>query len=977
MTRLILISFCSLFLGLIPHSLQAQFMRTYTEGFSGEAYTDAHQTIDGGYIALGGGQDYTPGQIAAYHKMFLHKTDAVGDLQWTQTFDQAPLDSLDYRAHRVWQTSDGGYLVMGNQIIDGWPNNADTINIILIKTNASGNVLWSKTHLLDYRINLAGDITPAADGGFVFCGEKTNGVEYFIYKVDAQGDSVWTRSWPGTYRASMAAIVNTPDGGYTIGGWVDEDTVNIQSNEFRIYLRHFDSLGNQLWYKQHGVHAEHFLVYDMALSPTGDYGFAITENDTLGGQQQSALALFDSQGDFKLINHYSTQYQESPKAIMASPDGGFVMTGRSLDLGASIHLIKTDSLGNTEWASNYKDHNAGSNSFTQSGVSVAPTITGGYVIATSTSYNPSYLIVTGPTGEVETNIVNGNVFLDTNTDCTLDSLEVLYSNLVLQLTDQNTGALYHTVPDSNGYYEFLVQSGDYSLSSQNNIPYFNWLCPPQPFILSGYDTLDIDIPLEITSYCPYNTVSVSSPAFPFNNLSQIHVQACNSGTLYSANTTVEVELDSALSFDSSIPPPLSVNGQTLIYDLDTLDVLECFDIKIYAQLDTLTTLGATHCVEAKVFPDTVCGISTWTGASITAQASCQNDSVFFDLENHGTDMLVSKNYTVYVDDVIFFIAPFQLNSGESIRIKEDAIQGSAYRIEAMQEANYPSYLGDSIAIAFFEGCSALPNGTFNVGFITQFYLGNSVPSEAIFCQENVFAYDPNDKLAQPKGYGPGHLINNTTPLDYTIRFQNTGNDTARRVIILDTLSSRLDINSIELGAASHPYTFDIIRGNVLRFSFNPIVLPDSGANQAASNGSVSFKIQLVDDLPDGTLIENRAAIYFDYNPPIITPTVFHSIGSDFVPINLAFSIEPVIPGLDVNVWPNPFREAVNFKIDHAPYAKLSVKIVDIHGRTVRVKEVNNSQELSVETGDWIEGVYFYQIQANGQALANGKLIRTR
>ncbi|MEM6343064.1 MAG: T9SS type A sorting domain-containing protein [Bacteroidota bacterium] len=973
MTRLIRLFLLGLIIGLAPKYSQAQFMRIYTQGFTSEAYVDAQATIDGGFIALGDGTDFTPGQLPAFKKMFLHKTDAVGAIQWTRQFDQGPLDSLDYRAHRVIQTSDGGYLVMGTQIRDMW-NSPDTMKTILIKTNAAGNTLWYKTYLLDFSINIARNIVNTPDGGFIFCGEKTNGAEYFTYKVDAQGDSLWTRSWPGIYQEGMNAIVNTPDGGFTIGGSIDVDTLNLQNNELRMYLRHFDSLGNQLWYSQYGVHAQNFLVFDMSLSASGKYAFAIIDNDTLGGPQQGAIAVFDNQGNFEFLKHYSTSARESPKAIWGTPDGGFVMTGRSLFDGGTIHAIKTDSLGNTEWANTYKAQNTGSNSLSQKGVSIAPTLTGGYVICTEAGYSSPYLIVVGANGEVETNIVEGNVFLDTNFDCILDSAEANYSAMVLELSDLSTNTLYHTVPDSNGYYQFEVQSGNYTLSTQTNVPYFNWLCPPNPLMLSGFDTIAVDIPLEITSSCPYNTVSVNSPAFPFNTLSRIYVQACNTGTLYSENTLVEVELDSALSFSSASPSPLSINGQILTFDLDTLDVLECVQIEIYAQLDTLTTLGATHCVEAKIYPDTVCGFSPWTGASITAQASCQNDSVIFELGNQGSDMLLSQNYTVYVDDVIFSTAPFQLNNGESAQIKQAALAGSTYRIEAMQEDNYPSYLGDSIAIAFFEGCSALPNGGFNVGFITQFYLGNSNPSEAIFCQENVFAYDPNDKLAQPKGYGPGHLIYNNTPLDYTIRFQNTGTDTARRVIILDTLSPLLDINSIELGAASHPYTFDIIRDNVLRFTFNPIVLPDSGANQAASNGNISFKVQLADNLPDGTLIENRAAIYFDYNPPIITPIVFHSIGSDFVPINLTYSVEPIRPELSVKVWPNPFREAVNIKIENRPYSQLSIEIMDINGRLVKIETVQNSQEIVVQAPHWPAGIYFFRLLGEGEELARGKMV---
>ncbi|MEL6845067.1 MAG: SdrD B-like domain-containing protein, partial [Bacteroidota bacterium] len=428
----------------------------------------------------------------------------------------------------------------------------------------------------------------------------------------------------------------------------------------------------------------------MHVSVTGKHAFAFVNTDTLGqgAPNQGAIAIFDEQGNFELRREYSTIWGELPRSIHGTSDGGYVVTGSSGYDGGTIHLLKTDSLGNTEWSQTYKDQNPG---VSQMGVSVAPTLNGGYVIGTNTSFVSPYLIVTSPTGEIETNLIEGHVFLDNNADCIRDSLEQAYSAINLELTDANSGAVYHTVPNDSGYYQFQLQGGNYTLSTQSNVPYFNWICPPSLISVNTYDTATVDLPLEITNYCPYNTVSVTSPAFPFNTTSQINVLACNNGTLFSANTSVEVELDPALSFVSSIPPPIAQNGQVLTFDLDTLDILECVGIRILAQLDTLTALGATHCVEARIFPDTICGTMPWTGARIQAHATCNNDSVVFSLENQGADMLTGKNYTVYVDDVIFRIAPFQLDSGEVMEIREEALVGATYRIEAEQEPNFPTY----------------------------------------------------------------------------------------------------------------------------------------------------------------------------------------------------------------------------------------------------------------------------------------------
>ena len=80
------------------------------------------------------------------------------------------------------------------------------------------------------------------------------------------------------------------------------------------------------------------------------------------------------------------------------------------------------------------------------------------------------------------------------------------------------------------------------------------------------------------------------------------------------------------------------------------------------------------------------------------------------------------------------------------------------------------------------------------------------------------------KQAIPSGFGAEHYILPNTDIQYTIRFQNTGTDTAFRVVILDTLAKALDPASITPGPASHPYSWRLEDEGVLRFTFNPIAL---------------------------------------------------------------------------------------------------------------------------------------------------------
>jgi len=139
------------------------------------------------------------------------------------------------------------------------------------------------------------------------------------------------------------------------------------------------------------------------------------------------------------------------------------------------------------------------------------------------------------------------------------------------------------------------------------------------------------------------------------------------------------------------------------------------------------------------------------------------------------------------------------------------------------------------------------------------------------------AYDPNDKLVTPAGILDQQYTLMSEELFYTIRFQNTGNDTAFYVRITDVLSPFLDHNSFRIINSSHPmqtYRYD---NGLVEFQFHNIMLPDSTTNPLGSQGFVQFAIKPLAGLPNNTSVNNNAAIYFDFNPPIITNTTLNTL----------------------------------------------------------------------------------------------------
>ncbi|MCH2044986.1 MAG: T9SS type A sorting domain-containing protein, partial [Saprospiraceae bacterium] len=342
-------------------------------------------------------------------------------------------------------------------------------------------------------------------------------------------------------------------------------------------------------------------------------------------------------------------------------------------------------------------------------------------------------------------------------------------------------------------------------------------------------------------------------------------------------------------------------------------------------------LGQAHCSEAHIYPDTTCGV-TWLGPELVLNANCTLDSAFFELINVGGAMGIPLNYYVFEGDLMIYQDPFLLGAGGILNVTIPISQGQTYRFSTEPISNYPPQLGDGFVTKALENCNPIPGSIITTSYVLSQYNGNSASSISIDCQQNVFAYDPNDKNAQPEGYGTQHYIEANTPLDYKIRFQNTGNDTAFTVVIKDTLSPYLDLSSLQMGVSSHVYTWSL-NGNILSIHFDNIMLPDSNINEPASNGFVSYTIRQVADLPLETRIENTAYIYFDFNPAIITNTTFHTIGEDFFDIQLIeTSVSEVGNKTPVayKLFPNPTQDKIF--VQSVSNTAFEAQLYDLNGR---------------------------------------------
>jgi len=231
------------------------------------------------------------------------------------------------------------------------------------------------------------------------------------------------------------------------------------------------------------------------------------------------------------------------------------------------------------------------------------------------------------------------------------------------------------------------------------------------------------------------------------------------------------------------------------------------------------------------------------------------------------------------------------------------------------------------------------------------------------------SWDPNNKLSvKTNTSNPNEMIvssvNPDQSIDYTINFQNTGTAAAVNVVVLDELSPDLDANSFQLTGLSH--NGNVTRnGSRLNFQFPNIMLPDMTTNEPASHGFINFRINANNGLPVSHVISDNAAIYFDFNAPVITNYALVTLIS---PVGLN---ENSVLTTGLSLYPNPSSDFSNFTYELKENAEVNLELFDASGKSISVL-VNELQHQGVHRFRWnaglVEsGLYHVRLTANGKS----------
>ncbi|MFC2082189.1 FlgD immunoglobulin-like domain containing protein [Bacteroidota bacterium] len=327
----------------VLHSIIFSGQKTFG-GSNSDGANDIVKTTDGGYALAG----FTYSYGAGNNDMYLIKTDADGNEQWSKTFGD---DGWEY-ANALLQSDDGGYLVLGYTTSFG----SQEKDIYLVKTDASGNEVWTKRYG-GINSETGRDISKTSDGGYIICGDSetnSNGEnDLFIVKIDELGNETWSNHFGYSLPEWGNSIIQTSDGGYIAAGCLYSSS----TGNMDYYVIKIDVQGFQEWYKSYSGGP-----YDWAnaIVDAGDGGFFIGgHGDTNTDMMSMNIKKIDGNG---LVEWTRTLTQGSQHEycndIIALPEGGVFVCGTTKDrttMYNKLYVARLTPTGTISWSRVFND----------------------------------------------------------------------------------------------------------------------------------------------------------------------------------------------------------------------------------------------------------------------------------------------------------------------------------------------------------------------------------------------------------------------------------------------------------------------------------------------------------------------------------------------------------------------------------------------------------------------------------------------
>lgn len=862
------------------------------------------------------------------------------EVLWDKAIGGTQADRMECLA----ATSDGGVICGGSSIspISG-NKTVDTkggFDYYVVKLDAQGNIEWQKSIGGDSSDFLQ-SIKVTFDGGYILGGMSSSAIgddktepwygdlDYWVIKLDSLGNIEWQKTMGGMNTDRLFAIEQTTDGGYICAGWSSSDITPTKSEICQgladYWVVKLDSAGNIMWDNTIGGSGYDYL-HDILQTQDGGYILGGSSDSPISGDKtEFSLANSDDYWIIKLNAAGNIEWQntiggtgsEQLYCIAQGINGDYLISGTSLSWisgdktlpqmgGWDIWVLALDGSGNILWQKTYGGP-SGDDAWTAMALD-----DGCYLIGATSATGLSVTKFEDQVGSSDYWLIK------------IDSVgNIVWQNVIggsqldyLSEIDFSDGEIFAGGFSTSGV------SGDKTWQNIGNQDY--WVLK----LTGDYSTISGK------AYNDRNLDGVESIGEPVLPMRQVHETETGRIAYTRTDGTYELlvpDTGSYFTWMNSVPYHNSVPFQnsasfTSLLQHDSLNDFAFQPAGVFSDLCvSITPAGPFR-------PGFQAGyFVTFTN---TGTVDINNVEVVFYPDTNATFVTsVIPPWSSNPDSVVWNVgslAPFQTGIIYiTVSVSVNAAIGTTINSFA---AVYP-IAGDVNPACNISSFELLTTGSFDPNDI-------QVDLDTLFT--DVFPTPPF--------------------LEYLIRFQNTGNDTAFTVKILNSIdTSRLDIRSLEFMDSSHPMQMDYLsHQRNMQFLFNDILLPDATTSEPASHGFVRYRIKPKSVLWAGDIIGNSAAIYFDFNNPVITNTATTEIVAPTGDAD-AVGIKSVL------LYPNPVKDEFTIIMNHDTRGEILIELTDISGRRITNLYTGDSIRLhsgvEFQTSDWLAGIYFLRISA--------------
>lgn len=795
-------------------------------------------------------------------------------IEWQKSLGGSRVD----RANTVIRTLDNGYLVAGKSFsndgqVTGHHGSTDSSDAWIVKLDASGNIQWQRS-VGGTRNDEFSHVLQAGNGDFLCVGttESVNGdvsglhgtlQDVWICRMSSTGELLWSRVYGGTDPDFGRVIRNASDGGYIVGADAvspDGDITN-HIGWSDIWIIKINEAGDIQWQKKYGTTNDQF-TNDLVVTYDGGYAIAAYQRYRGSPSCMSPMYAYYQDARVKIDKNGNVQWEQYGTFSCGNP--GFSrytynllqMPGGEL-FGVNQDLLATGGsspgLGTWGFARYSAATGAGRGIIYEGSYSFANT----YLEPASQGTAPNSSVVLPDSSILSTaqitavgNTSNGGFqgsITRINTKDTLNRLTFDY-----QARYGGTNADLFRALDVLNEREFIAAG--YSNSNNGDVSGNHG---DYDFWVVKFSTLN---KIKGRVYIDANGNGIKDAGE--NYYPHLKVTSSKTGKAYASTTDLQglflnnVDTGNFTTTVNLLKPYYTITPASKVTNFTTYNNKDSFDfalVPIPGFNDLKVTLSALSALRP--------GFNAQYSLKYANQGTEPINDVIIKLvvPSNMNFVLASPAQTTIVNDTIIW------NVGTVASLTSGTLQ-------IVLQADPPPgvSIGDMIRL---------------IGIVEP-VAGDHTPTDNrdTLRQTATGSYDPNDKIETVGGrLAPSQLNDDVT---YTIRFQNTGNDTAFNIVIRDTLDSKLNVGSIEMIAASHPFHLHIKDGNKLAWTFTDIKLEDSNRNEPASHGYITYRITPKATLALGDTIKNRASIYFDFNPPVETNTARIVITSFALPVRM-------------------------------------------------------------------------------------------